>query len=54
MTIPFTTPEPSEAPLKKSVSSTRLSAWLNTRLRQLAVGQRIQDERALRSEFLVE
>ena len=54
MTIPFGTPEPSDGLLNKSVSSTRLRAWLNTRLRQLAVGQRIQDARALRSEFLVE
>ena len=53
MTIPFGTPEPSDGLLNKSVS-TRLRAWLNTRLRQLAVGQRIQDARALRSEFLVE
>ena len=54
MTIPFGAPEPSDGLLNKSVSSTRLRAWLNTRLRQLAVGQRIQDARALRSEFLVE
>ena len=54
MTIPFGTPELSDGLLNKSVSSTRLRAWLNTRLRQLAVGQRIQDARALRSEFLVE
>ena len=54
MTIPFGTPEPSDGLLNKSVSSTRLRAWLNTRLRKLAVGQRIQDARALRSEFLVE
>ena len=54
MTIPFGPPEPSDGLLNKSVSSTRLRAWLNTRLRQLAVGQQIQDARALRSEFLVE
>ena len=55
MWIPFGTPEPSDGLLNKSVSSTRLRAWLNTRFRQLAVvGQRIQDARALRSEFLVE
>ena len=47
-------PEPSDGLLNKSVSSTRLRAWLNTRLRQLAMGQRVQDARALRSEFLVE
>ena len=51
MTIPFGTPEPSDGLLNKSVSSTRLRAWLNTRLRQLAVGQRIQDARALRSAW---
>ena len=54
ITIPFGPPEPSDSLLNKSVSSTRLRAWLNTRLRQLAVGQRVQDARALRSEFLVE
>ena len=54
MTIPFGEPEPSDALLSKSVSSTRLRSWLNARLRQLALGQRIQDARALRSEFLVE
>ena len=54
MTIPFGTPEPSDGLLNKSVSSTRLSIWLNTRLRQLALGQHIEDERALRSEFIVD
>ena len=54
ISLPFGTPEPSDGLLNKSVSSTRLRAWLNTRLRQLALGQRIQDARALRSEFLVE
>ena len=54
MTIPFGPPGPSDGLLNKSVSFTRLRAWLNTRLRQLAVGQRIQDARALRSEFLVD
>ncbi len=54
MTIPFAEPEPSDALLNKSVSSTRLRAWLNTRLRQLASAQRIQDARALRSEFSIE
>mgnify|MGYP005714439667 CR=1 FL=1 len=52
MTIPFGTPEPSDGLLSKSVSSTRLRAWLNTRLRQLAVGQRIQDARALRLSLI--
>ena len=47
-------PEPSDALLSKSVSSTRLRAWLTTRLRQLASAQRIQDARALRSEFSIE
>ncbi|MAH58187.1 MAG: hypothetical protein CMN91_07105 [Synechococcus sp. ARS1019] len=54
MTIPFGDPEPSDSMLSKSVSSTRLRAWLNTRLRHLASAQRIQDARALRSEFLVD
>lgn len=51
MTIPFGEPEPSDALMNKSVSSTRLRAWLNSRLRELAIAQRIQDARALRSEF---
>ena len=51
MTIPFGEPEPSDALMNKSVSSTRLRTWLNTRLRQLATAQRLQDARALRSEF---
>ena len=51
MTIPFGEPEPSDALMNKSVSSVRLRAWLTTRLRQLATTQRIQDARALRSEF---
>ena len=51
MTIPFGEPEPSDALLRKSVSTTRLRVWLNKRLRSLAVAQRIQDARALRSEF---
>ena len=54
MTIPFGEPEPSDALLNKSVASTRLRAWLETRLRQLARAQRIQDARALRSEFSLE
>ena len=54
MTIIFGTPEPPDGLLNNSVSSSRLHAWLNTRLRQLAVGRRIQDARALRSEFLEE
>ena len=54
MTIPFGEPEPSEALMNKSVSSTRLRTWLNTRLRQLAIAQRIQDARALRSEFALD
>ena len=51
MTIPFGDPEPSDALLNKTVSSTRLRVWLNGRLRALASAQRIQDARALRSEF---
>ena len=54
MTIPFGDPEPSDALLRKSVSSTRMRVWLEGRLRDLARAQRIQDARALRSEFLVE
>ena len=54
MTIPFGEPEPSDALLNKSVSSTRLRSWLNERLRRLASAQRIQDARALRREFSLE
>ena len=54
MTIPFGEPEPSDRLLNRSVASTRLKAWLNTRLRQLASAQRIQDARALRREFSIE
>jgi len=54
MTIPFGEPEPNDRLLNQSVSSTRLRGWLNTRLRQLASAQRIQDARALRSEFSLE
>ena len=42
MPVPFGEPEPSDALLSKSVSSTRLRAWLTMRLRQLASAQRIQ------------
>ena len=54
MPVPFGEPEPSDALLSKSVSSTRLRAWLTKRLRHLASAQRIQDARALRSEFSIE
>ena len=54
MTIPFGDLEPSDDLLNKSVASTRLKTWLQRRLRQLALAQRIQDARALRSEFLVD
>ena len=54
MSIPFGDPEPSDSLLNLSVSSTRLRLWLNTRLRQLASAQRIQDARALRREFLLD
>ena len=32
----------------------RLRRWLESRLRQLAIEQRIQDARELRAEFLLE
>ena len=54
MTIPFGEQEPSDALLKKSVSSDRLRFWLNNRLRLLAKEQRIQDARALRGEFALD
>lgn len=54
MTKPFDDPEPTDALLRRSVSSTRLQMWLKSRLTSLASAQRIQDARALRSEFLIE
>ena len=45
---------PTDALLNKSVSSMRLRSWLDTRLRQLAAAQRIQDARSLKSEFLLD
>ena len=51
MTIPFGEPEPSDDLLNKSMWSTRLRSYLDTRLRKLASEQRIQDARALRHEF---
>jgi len=54
LTIPFGDPEPSDSLLRRSASSARLKTWLNTRLRQLASAQRIQDARALRSEFALD
>ena len=54
MTIPFGKPEPSDELLNKSMWSTRLRRWLDTRLRALAAAQRIQDARALRNEFVLD
>ena len=54
MTIPFGEPEPSDELLNKSMWSTRLRRWLDTRLRTLAADQRIQDARALRNEFVLD
>jgi len=45
---------PSDELLKISCKSIRLRQWLDSRLRQLAVEQRIQDARALRGEFLID
>jgi len=45
---------PSDELLKISCKSIRLRHWLDSRLRQLAVEQRIQDARALRGEFLID
>ena len=45
---------PSDELLKISCKSIRLRQWLDSRLRQLAVEQRIQDTRALRGEFLTD
>ena len=45
---------PSDKLLKISCKSIRLRQWLDSRLRQLAVEQRIQDARALRGEFLID
>ena len=45
---------PSDELLKISCKSIRLRQWLDSRLRRLAVEQRIQDARALRGEFLID
>lgn len=53
MTIHFSESESSDGLLSKSVSSTRLRAWLNLRLRHLDSAKRIKKARVLRSEFFV-
>ena len=40
--------------LKISHKTVRLRDWLDSRLRQLAREQRIQDARSIRDEFLIE
>ena len=54
VTIPFGDPEPSDQIFDRPVQTERLRLWLHGRLRLLARDQRIQDARALRSEFSLE
>ena len=53
MTIPFGENSPSEEP-SSALFTPRLRKWLEERLNLLARQQRIQDARALRSEFSIE
>ena len=50
MTIPFGDYPPSDKP-SSQLFTPRLRLWLDERLRHLVSQQRIQDARALRSEF---
>ena len=53
MTIPFGEHQPSDGQ-SSQLFTPRLRKWLDERLRHLASQQRIQDARALRSEFSIE
>ena len=53
MTIPFGDYQPSDEP-SSQLFTPRLRLWLDERLRHLASKQKIQDARALRSEFSIE
>ena len=53
MTIPFGDYQLPDEPTNQ-LFTPRLRAWLDERLRHLASQQRIQDARALRSEFSIE
>ena len=46
--------QPSDHLLNISHKTVRLRDWLDSRLRQLAREQRIQDARSIRDEFLIE
>ena len=46
--------QPSDHLLNISYKTVRLRDWLDSRLRQLAREQRIQDARSIRDEFLIE
>ncbi len=46
--------QPSDHLLNISHETVRLRDWLDSRLRQLAREQRIQDARSIRNEFLIE
>ncbi len=52
--IPYEDNQPSDHLLKISHKTVRLRDWLDSRLRQLALEQRIQDARSIRAEFLIE
>ncbi|QNI58078.1 hypothetical protein SynBIOSU31_01198 [Synechococcus sp. BIOS-U3-1] len=54
MTIFDENNQPSDDLLNIPFKTVRLRLWLDSRLRQLAKDQRIQDARALRSEFFIE
>jgi hypothetical protein len=53
MTIPFGDYQPSDE-ASSQLFTPRLRLWLDERLRHLASQQKIQDARALRSEFSIE
>ncbi len=46
--------QPSDHLMKRPHETVRLRDWLDSRLRQLAREQRIQDARSIREEFLIE
>ena len=51
VTIPYEDNQPSDRLLRIPFKTVRLRRWLESRLRLLALEQRIQDARALKSEF---
>ena len=51
VTIPYEDNQPSDRLLRIPFKTVRLRRWLESRLRLLALEQRIQDARALKGEF---